>query len=265
MKTILFSLCTVFLSVNAWAQQEPKQDTIKIEWGKITAYIIGDSLKKDSLKQCEKSGGDERVTMAMEIGVNGYLSADHNLSLPDDQQLMEVDYARSRSFGLMMMFRALDVVEDRFYLSSGVGVNWNNYRFKNNSTVSASNDSTMFVEDSISYNKYKLRTTYLQVPLMLGVKIGKLNRPLGIQVGVIGGLRLSSVIKQKYQLETAAYDTKINDDFNLSPFKLDATARVGIGDFGVFARYSLTSLFEKGKAPELIPFQLGISFGGFFH
>jgi len=33
-------------------------------------------------------------------------------------------------------------------------------------------------------------------------------------------------------------------DYNLSPFKLDLTARLGYGSFGAFATYNLIPVFE---------------------
>ena len=163
------------------------------------------------------------------------------------------------------MFKGIDIVKDRFYISPGFGLDYKGYFFENNVRIGTENDTTLFsLDTNTTFDKYKLRATYLQVPLIVGFKLGNLDKkPLSVQLGVIGGYRIGSRIKEKYQEDGTRIKNKVIDDFNFSPFKLTATARIGIGNFGFFANYGLTELFEDGKAPALTPFTAGITFGGF--
>ncbi len=52
---------------------------------------------------------------------------------------------------------------------------------------------------------------------------------------------------------------KIKGRYNLNPYQLNATARIGYKDFGVFANYSLLPLFETGLAEEAYPLTAGVS------
>jgi hypothetical protein len=271
-KTLLF-LSLLLLTSIGFSQNEndAKKDTTKIRIGNSTLFIFNDTLSKGEYThdfgKCDPNAkkGKDWATLQMDIGMNGYTTPDYQLSLPASQALMEIDYARSRSFGLTVVgLRGANLIRNRLYLNSGLGINWNSYSFKNNITISPSNDSTVFAADTIlEYNKYKLRATYLEVPLMLGFRIGKIENPLGIQIGVIGGFKINSLLKQTYTLDGVDYKGKVKDDFNINPFRFDAVARITYGNVGFFARYSLTTVFEENKAPDLYPFSVGISFGEF--
>lgn len=264
----LISLFLMVLTGQAQDEETPKNDTTKIKLGKSTIIILKNSQDQEDydydLSECDTSkNDDEWVGISFSIGTNGYMAPDYELALPAEQSLMAINYPRSRSFGINVMSRGADIVKDRIYLTAGLGVSWNSYFFKNNVSITTSNDSTRFIDDSIEYNKYKLRLTYLEIPLILGARIGNLDHPIGLQIGVIGGFKIGSMLKRKYKLDETKYKDKIRDDFNINPFKLDAIVRISIDDIGLFARYSLTTLFEKNKAPELYAFSVGFTFGDF--
>lgn len=270
MKRILLFTLTACLAVTTFAQvgDEPNRDTTKIRFGKSIIYIFNDNGNGDYTHDFGSCGADtnkpeDDMLFAFDIGTAGYFS-NGKLSMPAGQELMELDYSKSRSIGFSMMLKGADIVKDRFYIAPGLGLNWNNYFFKNNVNISTSNDSTVVSTDSVKYDKFKLRSAYLQLPLVLGFRIGNLEKtPVGIQVGVVGSYKIRSLIKRKYNIDGAKYREKIKDDFNLNPFKFDAIARITIGDFGCFASYSLTPLFEKNKAVQLSPFSVGITMGSF--
>lgn len=253
-------------------EETPKNDTTKIKMGNSTIIIVKnhpddeidyDFTSQDSTHQ-KKSCQDDNVGFHVDLGMNGYLSADKKFSLPSTQEMMELDYARSRTFAFNLTLKKADIIKDRLYFSPGLGISWNNYFFKNNISISTTGDVTTFSEDStIAYDKYKLRATYLQVPLLLGARFGDLKKPIGVQIGVIGGLRIRSIIKRKFTLEDAQHKDKIRSDFNLHPFKFEAVARIIVGSIGLYSKYSLTSLFDKNTPLEVYPFSFGVSLGEF--
>lgn len=272
MKRIILLIPVIFLSLFSIAQDQENDgsDTTRIKLGKSTLIFVNgvdDSKKYDfDMSECDSLEDDESLdaTMFFDIGLNGYMAPNQSFNLPTGQSLMELDYAKSRSFSFTLALENADIIKNRLYISPGIGLTWNNYHFKNNINISTSNDSTVFISDSIiDYDKFKLRATYLQIPIVVGVRLGNLKNPIGIQAGVVGGLRVGSMIKQKYTFDNADYKNKVKDNFNLSPFKVDLIARLTFGDTGIFASYSMTSLFENNKAPELYPFSAGITIGGF--
>lgn len=267
---LLFSILFYGIISTAQDQENDGSDTTRIKLGKSTLIFVNgvdDSKKYDfDMSECDSLDDEDALdgTMYFDIGMNGYMAPNQSFNLPTSQNLMEVDYAKSRSFGFTLALDNADIIKDRLYISPGIGLTWNNYHFKNNVNISTSNDSTVFNADTIlDYDKFKLRATYLQIPIVVGVRLGNLKNPIGIQAGVVGGLRIGSMVKQKYTFENADYKNKVKDNFNLSPFKVDLIARLTFGDTGIFASYSMTSLFENDKAPELYPFSAGITIGGF--
>ena len=192
--TLLFGL--IFCTVGVFAQKdslkEKEPDTTKIKIGNSTIIILNnddsddydfDFSSKDSSKTCKDGSDDNDTGLAFDFGMAGYMTPGNSIALPANQNLMELNSARSNSVGLTFMFKEARLAKERLYVRSGLGINWTNYHFKNNINISTSNDSTAFTTDSIrSFDKYKLRATYLQVPLLIGMRLGDLDHPFGLQL-----------------------------------------------------------------------------------
>ena len=113
-------------------------------------------------------------------------------------------------------------------------------------------------ENIISYNKTKLNTFYLTVPLIFEFQFGPKKKGF-FGVGVIGDLKLSSKTKLKYNDGGSKQKEKHKDDFNLSPLRYHLTARAGFRCIKVFANVSMVPFFEKDMGPELYPFTIGLT------
>ena len=233
--------------------------------GKTQVIIISNNEDSDSLTvpDCEEDDNDWAMVGIFNIGANGYLF-NNQIGLPSQYQSMELDYSRSKSIGFDFMIRGINLFNKRMYFSPGIGLDWNKYHFKDKQqSLSTQNDTVLFLVDSaVTYDKYKLRTTYLQVPVLVGFRLGNLDKKVvNVQIGAIAGYNIGAITKSKYALNGTKYKDKVRDDYNINPFKLDAVARVSFGDVGLFGRYSFTSLFEENKAPTVTPFSVGLTFG----
>ena len=87
----------------------------------------------------------------------------------------------------------------------------------------------------------------------------KREKSFYLSTGVIGGVRVGSSYYMRGKKNNVKYRETVNDDFNISPFQLDATVRLGYGDFGAYAYYGLTNLFKSNKAPQMSIFQFGVN------
>ncbi len=279
---ILVTLTALYL--NSYIAQSntvkvPSSDTSRITFGKNKIIIISnkedenweedtplDSLNRENIdkKKYPHDNNDEWGMVGMfHFGANGYLY-NNQTSFPSQYRPMELDYSRSQTIGFDFMLRGIDLFNKRVYLSPGIGLDWNKYHFKDKQqTLSTQNDTVIFFNDStITYDKYKLRTTYVQVPLLLGFRLGNFEKNIiSIELGAVAGYNIGAITKAKYAINGTKFKDKIRDDYNINPFKLDAIARVSFGDVGLFARYSFTSLFEENKAPTVTPFALGLTLG----
>lgn len=272
MKKIYLILTPLFLATLGYSQdvQPVNDDTTKIKMGNMT-IIFNDSDgdgEEDFNFDDDTLDKESNINMVMDMtfGMNGWLNNSNSTVFSDDYSDMSLQLNRARSFGAHMMMEGLDFFKGHAFLAPGLGFTWNNYHFENKMmSLTTGNDTTVFaVDSSIQFDKYKLRTTYAELPLTLGFRIGNLEKNhLTIQAGVVGGINISSVVKQRYYVNSVKYKEKIKDDFNVNPFKLDAIAKIKFKDnLGVFARYSLTTMFEKDKTQEVYPFAVGITIGG---
>jgi len=270
MKNLIPILAVTFLSSSAFALTEHinGDDTTRIKT-KNKIFLIIDGEGEDFSFEEDTTVAEDgmEVITTLDFGMNSYLTPNYSMSLPQPQRMMELNSSKSTAFSVNFMLNGANIAKDWFYISPGIGLNFSDYSFKNNIQISTGSDTTMFTLDTILANdKYELRATYVQVPLLLGFRFGNPDKErVGLQIGAIGAYKIGSRIKQKYFLpeNDTKQKNKIKDDFNINPFKVDLIARLSIGGIGLFGKYSVTSLFEKNKAPELYPFSVGFTFGGF--
>jgi hypothetical protein len=277
MKKYILTTALISAALISWSQEEievpsnigVKDDTSKIKIGNITIIFNEDGADDFEDFDSEEFGEDEDDQNSVgfvgqiNFGMNGWLTADNQTTFASEYQTMSLDLAKSRSFGFDYMFQGADLFNKRLFISPGFGVNWNGYKFEENITVSTGGDTTIFATDTVRiFDKYKLRATYVQVPLMLGVRLGDLsNKPFIIEGGVIGGFNIGSLVKQKYVADGTAFKDKISDDFNINPFKLEVVARLSIGELGLYGKYAVTTMFEAGKTQAVQPFSIGLTLG----
>jgi hypothetical protein len=149
----------------------------------------------------------------------------------------------------------------RIGIVTGLGLNWNNYRFDGNNNVQKGNGGIIEILDpGASLKKSKLTTLYLNLPLLIEIQIPADHNQINIAAGPIGAVKLSS--HSKMVLEDGD-KIKSDGDFSLNLLRYGATARVGFGNFQIYGTSYLTPLFKSGKSPDgigLYPFEIGISF-----
>ncbi|MGB0423490.1 MAG: outer membrane beta-barrel protein, partial [Flavobacteriales bacterium] len=162
------------------------------------------------------------------------------------------------------------LVKDYVGITTGLGITYNSYGLDDNVRVISNSDSTYgFMADRnlpdslggfTSFTKNKLRTTYVRVPLLLEFNTSlDPKRTVHVAAGVTGGVRIGSINKIKYEEDGKNVKQRTKDDFNFSPFTLDASVRIGYKNFTLFANYGLTPLFEDGKGAEVYPLTVGLT------
>jgi hypothetical protein len=199
---------------------------------------------------------------AVELGINNYFNSDFSISRDATDEFMDLNTGKSWTFNINFAQYSINLINEQFGIVTGLGFEFNNYRFDNDITIQKVDG--IIVEDATSYvdvniSKTKLATTYFTVPILFELHIPVRNDEFRIVTGVIGGVKIGSRTKVVYKDDGDKEKTKKRDDFNLSPFRYGLTARLGFEDVNLFANYYMTTLFEKDKGPELYPFSVGIS------
>jgi len=157
-------------------------------------------------------------------------------------------------------------------LGIGVGIGTSNIYFDKMNVLVGSTKSTLpFIRTDTGnyYKKYKLSTTYAEIPLELRYTANPSNpgKSLKAAVGVKIGTLLNAHTKGKdlknsagNNLNSATVKESSKSYFNTTRFA--ATARVGYGIFSLFGAYNITNIFKDGVAPETKLLQVGITISG---
>ncbi|MCB0396595.1 MAG: PorT family protein [Flavobacteriales bacterium] len=261
--------CLSMVQLKAQDDKPTKGDTTSFVLGnkKVTVVVdetAADSSDTEDIKLDLEEDKHIAHWAALDVGVNGFMNKDGNFEMKGAYAPYELDHAKSQVWKLNFMEKKVNFIGEYVGLVTGLGVSFHGYAFKNNTILQSTNDSTFSIMDTvINYDKNKLKATYLELPLLLEINTSaNPKKTFHIAAGMIGGYRIGARYKQKYELDGDKYRNKVAGHYNLMPFHLTATTRVGYGNFTVFADYSLTPLFERGKGPELYPFSLGVTFVG---
>jgi len=196
-----------------------------------------------------------------ELGINGYLTPAHNLTMPFGHEPFELRYERSIAVNLNLFQQNLNLFRYRLGLFTGIGIGWNNYRFGNEKVLIKGSHSVDFVPvDVQGMRQNRLTVTWLNVPFMMEYQGGghRGRKTFYLSAGLNVGARIGSYSKQVYFPNNDREKRRTRDDFFLNPFRYDLQARVGIGSVGLFASYSLNGLFRDNRGPQLHPFSVGV-------
>jgi hypothetical protein len=195
-----------------------------------------------------------------EFGFNNYLTSDNSLVLPADIDYMTLHSSKSNNFNFNISQQSIGLTR-HFGIVTGLGFNWNNYRFDgNNNIIKGANGVIEELPQADALDKSKLSTIYLTVPLMLELQIPADNHQLNLAAGFIGAIKVGSHTKMVFQDKDKV---KSHGDFSLNLLRYGPTARVGYQSFQIYATYYMTPLFKNGKGPggyDLYPFEIGFAF-----
>ncbi|MHB1279392.1 MAG: porin family protein [Bacteroidia bacterium] len=270
-------LAMAFIAFNAAQAQEKEETetpdttkkketvesfTIPVEGGKIEIkfYEIEDTTSKETKP---KKVEPRKFWSGFDFGFNGYMTASGVTTMPMGSEGFDINQGKSLYMGFNFYELGIPIYKHNVVLLTGLGIDYNNYRFKNNYSPFGTPDSSgAYV--TRDYEQNRLKTFYATMPLMLGLDFSKPGKKgFHVAAGVVGGVRIGSYTKEKYNEGGDVIKTNTRGEHDLNPFRLSAQARVGYGDFTVFASYSLTEMFrENAGKPQVYPFNFGISFGG---
>jgi hypothetical protein len=226
-----------------------------IEYSKKEAWYEEDNENEHTRRSSRFRGHWSGI----ELGVNNYLASDKSFSMPANIDYMTLHSSKSTNFNINFAQLSLGLTR-HFGFVTGLGLNWNNYRFDGNNNIQKGLDGIIEeLDPGLKLEKSKLATLFLTLPLMLEIQIPVDNNRLHIAAGPIGALKLGSHTKMVFD---DGHTVKSWGDFSLNMLRYGATARVGYGNFQLFGTYYATPLFQTGKGPagnDLYPFEIGVA------
>jgi hypothetical protein len=193
-----------------------------------------------------------------EMGVNTFTDVDY--SGYDTENWMDINHNKSYEVNINMLRYSIGLQKNRntVGLVTGIGLNFNDYRFSNKNTIVNLGGRTEpdYLEEIDYVSKSKLSTIYIHVPLILEfqIPVNRSHKRIYFSGGAIGGIKLRSHTKVKHD---GKKDKDFND-FNINPFRYGVTARVGYRGINIFGTYYLSEFFKEGRGPVTQPFTIGI-------
>lgn len=241
------------------------EDT-KITFGN-TEIIAGDKGVKINKKDKNKPYNHKFKGhwAGFELAFNGYVNKDFGSALPAQYEFLTLNDVKSVGVNLNIFELNGNIINNRFGVVSGVGLQWNNYRFDDNVVLLPDSGVIYGYKNTniTSYIKSKLVESWVRVPLFLEYQTAKRKgKQFHIAAGGVFGYKLGSHSKQVHFEGGERTKDKVYSDFYLNPIKLDAEVRIGWGPINLFASYAITPLFKDNKGPQLYPYMIGITLAG---
>ena len=180
----------------------------------------------------------------------------------------------SRHFNAYLMIDKPFRSSPKFSIAFGIGVGSSNIFFSDTYINLKSNTSTLpftNVSEADHFDKYKLNTTFLEVPLELRFVTNPADPDKGfkIAVGIKGGLLLSAHTKGKNLVDSSGrsvYDSKYIAKEAVKKFINNTrgaiTGRIGYGHISLDGSYQVTSFLKSGAGPTINPYSIGITLSG---
>jgi len=195
-----------------------------------------------------------------EFGFNNYVVSDYSITLPESIDYMSLHSGKSHNFNFNVAQTSLGLAR-RIGFVTGLGLNWNNYRFDGNNNITKNESGTIEEYDPEALlKKSKFSTLYLTLPVLLEFQIPADHNHLNIAAGPIGAVKLYSYSKMVFE---EGDKVKSEDDFSLNMLRYGVTARIGYENLQIYGTYYITPLFQTGKGPgsvDLFPFEIGLAF-----
>ena len=199
------------------------------------------------------------------------VSSDRWLNAPDS--IDEKRKGSSRGANIYLMLDKPFKSNPKLSVAFGLGISTSHVFFdKLKANIDGNTPVLNFesLDSSSRYKKYKVSTSYLELPLELRYTSNpeKANKSFKMAVGLKVATLVNAHTKGK-ELQNST-GTKINDVvekinsksyFNTT--RIAATARVGIGNFSIFGAYNLSSsLFKDNTTAPMKLLQVGLTLSG---
>lgn len=268
-----------------------ERDTLRLELKRKYITILTEPkpmTSEDSLPTLLKELRRERKYAfthwdGIDLGLNSFIAEDGRIGDGPKTNGLALNNWRSRYFAINFATWKVDFGSHHAGLYTGLGVEFRNYHFADNTVLTDVADTTFGMPvTEPDFQKNKLRQIGLRVPLMLEFNTKRAPMPTTLEeavkrdnmgfskkgnvhlaFGLVGSLYFDTMYKQKYTDEGSDRKVRDKNDFNLLPYNVAAAVRLGVGGLTLFAEYSLTTLFEEGGSPELVPVTVGVQLMSF--
>jgi len=231
---------------------------------------VGDSTKSDKPAKKEKKDWS-KVNMnrskdhfLIQVGRDGWAGKPDSI---DPKSL-------SRSFAMYLMMDFPFKTNPHFSIALGLGISSSNMYFKDTYIdISGKNNNTVLrfqdVKDTTHFKKFKLQTSFLEVPLEFRYTSNPENSNKSWK-GAIGakiGTMLTASTKGKNLLSSTgqtinAFTQKEKAKRFFNKTRFAATGRFGYGSLSLFTVWQVNAFIKDGLGPDVRPYTIGLTISG---
>ena len=280
--TLCIAICTIitgFAQTDTTGKQnpEPQNDTIRIG-GMVIIRKAGNKDKEaDSDKEykMKRRRGDKPSNLStnwwiFDVGFSSYTdntiyssSAAQAYAPGSNSTWFDLKDGKSRNVNVWFFMQKLNVSKHVFNLKYGLGLELNNYHYKQPVRYTATPltivDPPRVSLDATTgrtYKKNKLAADYLTVPMMANFNFTpNRKKGFGLSAGVSVGYLYSARNKTRTSDEGKK---KAKDDFELDKWKLSYVAELSLGPVRFYGSLAFKNMYERGL--DITPYNLGFRF-----
>lgn len=237
-----------------------------------SAKIVNKALESAALNNQEPAKPKKKVWDLSKRSADHFmfeLGYDNWASKPDSANISGLNHSENFYFMFDFPFKT----DQRFSVGVGIGLGSSNIYFNQTyPQVAAVGNSTLAFTPSTGgdhWKKFKLTTTYVEVPLELRFAIDPehMDKSWKIAIGTKLGLMLSAYTKGKTKVNSvgqtlANVTEKESSTQFFNTIKFAPTFRVSKGPIGVFAQFQANALIKSTAGPSVFPFSGGIVLSG---
>jgi hypothetical protein len=198
------------------------------------------------------------------------LSSDHWTGMPDAVSSHQKGF--SRGFNAYFMLNKPFKNSPKYSIGIGVGISTSNIVFKN-MNIDLKSTATVLpftaLDSTNHFKKYKLATSYLEVPLEFRYTSKPLNpnKSLKVALGLKAGTLVNAHTKGKNLYDKNnnllnSYVEKENSKRFFNGTRFMATGRIGYGILSLFGTYQLNNVLKDGAGPAMKLYTVGITLSG---
>ncbi|QHS61533.1 outer membrane beta-barrel protein [Chitinophaga agri] len=169
----------------------------------------------------------------------------------------------NRQFNIAFMYD-IPLQKTNFSLAAGLGIGSDHIQLKDMSLDLRNTSSVPSFQETDNYSKFKLATTYLEVPLELRYRQVPENANKGFKVGV--GLKLGNLVNAHTRsVENLGGSKLIEKEASkrlFNTWRFAGTARVGYGNFALYGTYALNGMFKENGTYDVSPYSFGFMISG---
>jgi hypothetical protein len=213
-------------------------------------------------------------SLIFDIGFSNWTDKTNYAQAQNDKNLVGSDWSandfklktvKSVNVNIWFFMQRMNLIKHYVNLKYGLGLELNNYRFKNNISFNegginpfnpSQNIPHPFVfKDTVNFSKDKLAADYVTIPLMLNFRTNPNYSDKGISIsgGVSMGYLYSSRNKQK---SDARGKERNRGDYDLQQWKFSYVGELGLGPVHLYGSYSPRSIFKNDL--NFTPYTIGL-------